>query len=51
MNQTKDYISEEDYKDSLEYDEGYYACDAIDYKPFINKIEYAINPIVIKVIK
>ena len=51
MNQTKDYISEEDYKDSLEYDEGYYACDTIEYKPFINKIEYAINPIAIKVIK
>ena len=51
MNQTKDYISKEDYKDSLEYDEGYYACDAIEYEPFINKMEYAINPIVIKVIK
>lgn len=48
---TGDYISKEDFEYHIEEYDGYYACNAIDPEPFINNIQFAINPIVIKVIK
>ena len=45
---TGDYISKEDFEYHIEEYDGYYACNAIDPEPFINNIQFAINPIVIK---
>lgn len=45
---TGDYISKEDFEYYTEEYEGYYSCNAIDPEPFINNMQFAINPIVIK---